>query len=183
VRAAAVGRARFATELTLGTGEVRQLAIELPVTSTAPASTPASAPAPRAAPLDDTTVPTRTIVLIGEASLFAAALGTGIVFSLARSSASDRYEDANAIVLSQLKTGEDPDSACGRPLEGCTELNEARNDRIQAGRIAAGGFIAAGVSAAAFGLTYFLWPRADAPIEVGAAPAPGGLSLAVSGRF
>ncbi|HEX2875555.1 MAG TPA: hypothetical protein VHP33_30090 [Polyangiaceae bacterium] len=186
VSAVAVGRARFATELTLGMGEVRQLPIELPVASSAPAApaTPAARPAARSARVvDDTTVPTRTIVLIGEASLFAAALGTGIVFSVARSSASDRYDRANATVLSQLDEGDDEGSACAQPLEGCVALNEARDDRVQAGRIAAGGFIAAGISAAAFGVTYFLWPRADSPIEVGATARPGGLSMAVSGRF
>lgn len=186
VSAAAVGRDRFATELTLGTGEVRQLSIELPVSPTAPtatATTPATPPPARSARVDDTTVPTRTIVLIGEASLFAAALGTGIVFSIARSSASERYDRANATVLSQLSEGDDEGSACAQPLEGCVELNDARDDRIQAGRIAAGGFIAAGISAAAFGVTYLLWPRAEAPIEVGATARPGGLGLAVSGRF
>jgi hypothetical protein len=186
VSAVAVGRARFSSELTLGTGEVRQLSIELPIASAAskaPASTPTSTPAAQAARVDDTTVPTRTIVLIGEASLFAAALGTGIVFSVARSSANERYQRANATVLRQLNEGDDPDRACSKPLEGCTELSDAGNDRTQAGRIAAGGFIAAGVSAAAFGLTYFLWPRSDAPVAVGATARSGGLSLAVSGRF
>ena len=189
VSAVAVGRVRFASEFALGVAESRQLAIELPVTSTtstapsAPASTQAAPPAARAAHVDDTTVPTRTIVLIGEASLFAAALGTGIVFSIARNSADARYDRADATIASQLDEDDDPDMACREALEGCIELGEAKDDRTQAGRIAVGGFIAAGVSAAAFGLTYFLWPRAEAPIDVGAAAAPGGFSLAVSGRF
>jgi hypothetical protein len=187
VSAVAVGRARFFSELTLATGEVRQLPIELPIAATAApaparATTPAAA-SPQAARVDDTAVPTRTVVLIGEASLFAAALGTGIFFSVARSSANERYERANTTVLSQLDEGDDPDRACSRPLEGCTELRDAGEDRTQAGRIAAGGFIAAGVSAAAFGLTYFLWPHAEAPIAVGATTRPGGASLEFSGRF
>lgn len=189
VSAVAVGRARFASEVTLATAEVRQLSIELPVASTSatsattPADTPATNPPPQVAHVDDTTVPTRTIVLIGEASLFAAALGTGVFFSVARSSANTRYERANATVLSQLDEGDDPVGACAQALEGCVELGEASNDRTQAGRIAAGGFIAAGVSAAAFGLTYFLWSRAEAPVSVAATPRSGGFSLAVSGHF
>jgi len=183
--AVAAGRTRFATELTLGVGEVRQLPIELPLATSVPAGAPPSTASAPKARLDDTTVPTRTIALIGEASLFAAALGTGIVFSVARSSASDRVDRANQIVLSQIDGDDANDNACAQPqpLEGCAELREAGNDRTRAGAVALGGFIAAGASAAAFGLTYFLWPRADAPVEVHAGAAQGGFSVALSGRF
>lgn len=185
ITAVAVGRARFATEFALDTGEVRQLPIELPVASTVPPAPAAAAPAaaPERGARDDTTVPTRTLVLIGEASLFAAALGTGIVFSVARSAANDRYEQANATVLAQVEDDDGQAGACSQPLEGCTELRDAGQDRTRAGRIALGGFAAAGVSAAAFGVTYWLWPRANAPVEVRAGAANGGLSLALSGRF
>ncbi|HYQ18653.1 MAG TPA: hypothetical protein VEQ58_22920, partial [Polyangiaceae bacterium] len=46
--AASVGRASFAADLELGNGDVRQLAVELPVSSTAPARV--AQPAPAAAP-------------------------------------------------------------------------------------------------------------------------------------
>jgi hypothetical protein len=189
LNAVAVGRTRFSTELALGTGEVRQLPIELPVATTVPTSVPAAAPraavaAPRAEKQPvDSSVPTRTIVLVGEASLFAAALGTGIVFSVARSSADSRYEIANQTVLNQVEGTDADGTACAMPRPGCAELDQARKDRSRASAFATGGFVAAGVSAAAFGLTYWLWPQREAPAELRAAAGPSGFDLSVSGRF
>jgi hypothetical protein len=186
LRAVAVGRTPFATDLMLGIGEVRQLPIELPVATTVPPSIPAVRTAPprttlRAAETGASSVPARTIVLIGEASLFAAALGTGIVFSIAHGSADERYDKFNRDVLGQVG-GADPDgTACSTPRAGCAELEQARQDRARTSALAAGGFIAAGVTAAAFGVTYWLWPRH--PVELRAAGAPGHLDLAVSGQF
>ncbi len=185
----AVGRTTFATELTLGTGEVRQLPIELPVATTVPAGAPTAAPsAARARPnaaaeSADSSVPTRTIVLVGEASLFAAALGTGIAFSVAQSSADDRYAAANQTVLDQVGGVDTDGTACATPRAGCAELDQARKDRSRATAFATGGFVAAGVSAAAFGLTFWLWPRQPAPVDVRAAAGPGAFDLSVSGRF
>ena len=183
VSAVAVGRTPFRLELTLGIGEVQQLPIDLPVATTVPPAVVA-APQPRpAAPAADTSVPTRTIVLVGEASLFAAALGTGIVFSVARSSADDRYQKANQTVLDSVGGSDDAGRACSMPRPGCSELDGARRDRADATPFAVGGFAAAGVSAVAFGLTYWLWPRSGAPVELRAAAAPGRTALAISGRF
>jgi hypothetical protein len=185
----AVGRTTFATEVTLGTGEVRQLPVELPVATTVPPSLPVSttqrAAAARPAETQpvDGSLPTRTIVLVGEASLFAAALATGIVFTIAHSSATDRYDKANAVVLEQVH-GMDPDGkACGMPRPGCAELEQARQDRARTATFAAGGFVAAGATAAAFGLTFWLWPEHEAPARLQATAAPGGFDLSVSGRF
>jgi hypothetical protein len=185
--AVAVGRTPSALELTLAAGEVRELPIEMPVATTVPAAPPAaaaSAPVARSdTPIDDPSVPTRTIVLVGEASLFAAALGTGIVFSVARSSANDRYEEADQKVLASAMSMDDDAKACSMPLLGCAELNQARQDRERASAYALGGFVAAGVSAAAFGLTYWLWPHEQAPVKVQAAAAPGRAEFTLSGRF
>jgi hypothetical protein len=188
VSAVAVGRTPFAQELALATGEVRQLPVELPVATTVPQSVPAPAAPSAAAPgrelrADDSAVPTRTIVLVGEASLFAAAVGTGIVFSVARSSASARYERANADVLDEFGMSDPDGVACGMPLPSCDKLDQARKDRDRATVFAVSGFIAAGASAAAFGLTYWLWPTAGAPAQVQATAAPGHVGLSVSGRF
>jgi hypothetical protein len=184
----AVGRTPSALEITLGVGEVRELAIELPVATTAPLRSPpavASAPVSRPDPSgDDPSVPTRTIVLVGEASLFAAALTTGIVFSVARSSANTRYEKANRMVLDSVMGMDDEGKACSEEVRlGCAELDQAGRDRDRAGAYALGGFVAAGVSAAAFGLTYWLWPREQAPVKVRAAAAPGRAEFAIQGRF
>jgi hypothetical protein len=131
----------------------------------------------------DTSVPTRTIVLVAEGSLFAAALGTGIVFSVAQGSAQDRVERANEQVLSQVGGDDETGTACSMPLAGCAELEQARRDRDQAGTLAVAGFVAAGVSAAAFGLTWWLWPSQSAPAAARVGVAPGRVEVALSGRF
>lgn len=185
LQASAPGRTAYDKELQLGSGEVREVALELP-----PAAPARAASAPRAErPRDDvrggvdTSVPTRTIVLVAEGSLFAAALGTGVVFSVARGSAQDRVERANDQVLSQVGGSDEAGTACSMALAGCTELEQARQDRDQAGALALAGFVAAGVSAAAFGLTWWLWPSQSAPPTARVGVAPGRVDVALSGRF
>lgn len=186
VEAVAVGRQPFAKDLALQTGEVRQLLLELPVATTVPQARPAPVVATaRAVDAHSETdaLPARTIVLVGEASLFVAALGTGIGFSVARGAANDRYEAANRTVLAPLG-GSDPEgTACSLPREGCADLEEAAQDRSRAGTLAVASFVGAGASAAAFGLTYWLWPAGRAPADVKAAVAPGHVELSFSGRF
>lgn len=188
--AVSVGRTRFASELELGTGEVKQLVIELPVTTTVPAPPPpAEPPAPLAARSASSrdagsSISPRTIALVGEATLFAAGLSTGIIFMVARSSATDRYQTANEAVLSAVG-GQDPDGvACAgsSPPAACAELYDAGQDRARAGNWATAGFITAGVSAAAFGLTYWLWPD-EAPATAQASVGPRSFALSVTGRF
>lgn len=184
LRVAAPGRAHYAAELELGVGEKRELSIVLA------ALTPSSEPAaPRSAavaasPPEDAKsggVEARTVLLASEATLFVAALGTGIAFTFVHASASERYDAANAQVLAEV--GSDPSStACTMPVAGCSELDDARQDRDRAAAIQTVGFVAAGVSAAAFGLTYWLWPR-SAELRVGARPGPGSAELALSGQF
>ncbi|HYP90832.1 MAG TPA: hypothetical protein VEQ59_21845, partial [Polyangiaceae bacterium] len=135
--------------------------------------------------IDGSGFDTRTIVLLGEATLFAAGLTTGLVFTVVRGGASDRYQSANEAVLADPAVGgADPDGvACAgdnRP-DACADLIEAGQDRTRATNYATAGFVTAGVSAAAFGLTYWLWP--SAPASAHAAVVPGGLSVSVSGRF
>jgi hypothetical protein len=185
LQAAAPGRAPFDKELQLGSGEARDITIELPLlTAAASAAPPAPAqPSGSAHGAVDTSVPTRTIVLVAEGSLFAAALGTGIVFSLARGSAQDRLDRANESVLEQVGGNDDAGTACSMPLEGCADIEQARQDRERAGTLAVVGFVAAGASAAAFGLTWWLWPNGSAPAEARLGVAPGRVDLALSGRF
>ena len=110
-------------------------------------------------------------------------LATGILFTVKRSAAADRYEAANRIVLQQIDNPADQDSACRMRVEGCNELTQAQDDRTEAGRLAVAGFVLAGASAAAFGLTYWLWPQEPPPGEVTVGAGPGSLGLSVSGRF
>ena len=197
LNAVAVGRTSFAGEVELGTGEVRLLAIELPVATTVPSvvaapqrpgaaavttSPPVGVTKGGDAPETDSSVSTRTIALIGEGSLFVAGVATGIAFTLARSSADDRYRTADELVRSAV--GDDPKACASKsPPAGCAELDQSLQDRSRDSTLAAGGFIAAGVSAAAFGLTLWLWPSEEAPAAVQATAARGGLQLSVSGRF
>jgi hypothetical protein len=185
LQASAPGRAAYDKELQLATGEVREVALELPPSAMAPAPAAPAAARPRGEATSgvDTSVPTRTIVLVGEGSLFAAALGTGIVFSVAKGSAQDRVERATDQVLAQVGGSDQAGTACSMPLAGCAELEQARQDRDQAGALALAGFVAAGVSAAAFGLTWWLWPSHSAPAEARVGLAPGRVDVAFSGRF
>ena len=123
---------------------------------------------------------TRTVVLVSEATLFAAALGTGIAFTFVKGSANERYDAATARVMAEV--GPDPDNvACSMPVAGCAELAQAEHDRDQAAVIATASFVTAGASAAAFALTYLLWPVAPSPVRVSA--GPGSLGLAIRGHF
>ncbi len=124
----------------------------------------------------------RTLVLVGEATLAAAALTTGIVYTIAKSGAQDRFETANEVVLSQVGGSDPTGTACAVPRSGCAELENARRERKRDGALATAAFITAGVSAAAFGLTLGLW-RSHAPATVQASAAPGRIALSVSGRF
>jgi hypothetical protein len=192
LQAAAPGRTAYDQPVQLATGEAREIAIELPSAAVSPTVPP---PRPgRSLRADSssahTGVSTRTIVLVGEASLFAAALGTGIVFSVARGgSAEDRFERANQNVIDEVGGADPSGNACSPPdpALGCADLERARHERdqarSQAGSVALAGFIAAGVSAAAFGVTWWLWPNRSAPAEANVGFAPGRVDLALSGRF
>lgn len=189
VRAVAVGRTPYVDEIALAVGEVREISIRLPFATTIPKE---PAPARKAVPVSPLTdgnpareqnaFPARTLVLVSEASLFAAALATGIGFKLAESSAAERYEKANREVLDQVG-GSDPNgTACNKPRPGCVELTAAPEDRDQAAALSTAGFVAAGASAAAFGLTLWLWPSSPSPrVAVGA--AKGNWAVILSGSL
>jgi hypothetical protein len=186
LRAMAPGRKSFVADFALQTGEAKQVLLEMPRDATVPE--PGVVPAPpvaaeRRAPEADSGISTRGLVLVGEGSLFVAALTTGIVFSIKRSAATDRYEAANRIVLQQIDDPVEQDSACRMSLPGCAELTQAQDDRAQAGTLATVGFAVAGASAAAFALTYWLWPQESASGDVAIGAGPGNLGLSASGRF
>lgn len=192
--ASAAGRADYTSDIQLGSGEGLKLQVKLAMapkpTETASAGPPSSvastsdappevAPKPRSA-----STSTKTIVLVSEATLVAAGVTTGIIFTVLRSAAQDRQRTANQAVLADV--GDDPSgSACSRerPPAPCADLVEAGQDRTRAGNLAAAGFITAGVSAAAFGLTYWLWPESSAPASARASVTPLGVALSLSGRF
>lgn len=189
--AVAVGRSKFVSDLDLGTGEVRQLVVELPpepitrevpaaLQSTNPPASSPPVPGVTAAPKSDSAAPisTRTVVLVGEGVLFAAGLATGIGFTLAKSSANRDYDNAAAAV------GDDP-RECSRANANpsCGALLDALHARNDDATFATIGFVTAGVSAAAFGLTYFIWPNRKPSGSLDAHASRDGAFVAYRGRF
>jgi hypothetical protein len=184
VQAVAVGRTTFSSEISLGLGEVRELPLELPFATTAPAPPPP--PVPAAKPTTDAAsghsgVSARTLVLVGEASLAAVGLGAGTLFMVSKSSAEERMHEANETVLDDAGGSDPHGTACNTPRPGCAEWRQAASDHERAANLALASFITAGVSAAAFGLTLWLWPDAEPAVAVQAAPSRGYLSI--TGRF
>jgi hypothetical protein len=188
LQATAPGRAPYDQPVQLVSGEVREVAIPLAL---APTPVPAGAASAESAGVAgstrrsvDTGVQARTIVLVGEASLLVAALGTGIIFSVARGSAEDRFAAANDQVLAEAGI-DSSGTACSPPdpAASCAELDRARRDRDRNATLAVAGFVGAGVSAAALGLTWWLWPSGSGPAKASVGLAPGRVDLALSGRF
>lgn len=191
VTAVAVGRSRFAGTVELGRGEVKQLTLEMPEATTAPVIVRSTPFEERKAPQAPTATPPaassdqsgsgKTIALVGEGALLVAGLATGIGFTVAKSSANKDYMAAASQV---------PESGgCNDPKPGtkaaqyCPTLLDSLDRRNRDATVATIGFIGAGVSAAAFGLTFFFWPRGDSPAAVHARASRDGLSLTLSGSF
>ncbi|MDF3065596.1 MAG: hypothetical protein K0R38_1197 [Polyangiaceae bacterium] len=122
------------------------------------------------------------MVLVSEATLFAAGLTTGIVFSIAKGGAADRYETANERVLAQVGGSDPTGIACAIPRDGCAELEDARQDEKRNGTFATVGFVTAGVSAVAFGLTLALW-KSEPPARIHAQVGPQRTTLLLSTQF
>ncbi len=191
LRASAPGRVSFVSELKLVTGEASRVEVELRAVPSTPS--PSSAPPVVAssgttlerrpeARADHSSETARTVALVSEAGLFAAGLTTGIVFLVAKGGADDRYRTANDLVLSQVG-GSDPNgTACSIPRDGCADLEDARRESSRHGTLSTVGFVTAGVSAAAFGLTLILW-KTEPPVRAQASLGPGRAVLSVSARF
>ncbi len=193
VTAVAVGSSRFAGEVELGIGEVKQISLDMSEATTAPVivrSAPFEDRKPASGAATVTTSPTqatgdrvsgKAIALVGEGALLVAGLATGIGFTVAKSSANEDYTAAASQV---------PDrGGCNDPKPGskaaqyCPPLLDALDRRDRDATIATVGFIGAGVAAAAFGLTFFLWPRGDSSASVHARASQNGLSVTLSGSF
>jgi hypothetical protein len=193
LQATAPGRVTYDQPLQLGSGEVREVTIPLALApTTIPVPPPASGagrPVSRQRGSVEGGVPTRTLVMVGEASLFVAALGTGIIYSVARGSAHDRFDAANQRVLEESDGTDQSGTACSPPdpAPSCADLDAARRDRdrerARNRTVAVAGFVGAGVSAAALGLTWWLWPRESAPAKASVGVAPGRVDLTLRARF
>lgn len=176
--ARAPGRRDFEMEITLAEGQTQTLEVVLSEPRPAdPASVPPKQPnAERETP----GMGAREIVLISEATLAVAGLATGIGFSIAKASASDRADRAKSAV-----DPSNPDGASGCPSANptaCAELDDANDDGKRASRFATVGFVAAGVGAAATVLTWVLWPSSGS-VATSFEPGTHGAKLSVLGRF
>ncbi|HEX9295535.1 MAG TPA: hypothetical protein VF881_06860 [Polyangiaceae bacterium] len=117
----------------------------------------------------------RTYVLIGEATIGAAALAVGIGYMIAASSADARLDAAHE----KLGTMGCPDKDPILCAELQPTLDDARNDRFIAGL----SFIGAGVGAASFVATFLLWPAQRSKVAIIPSFQPKSATLSVAGSF
>lgn len=131
----------------------------------------------------------RNWVLVTEGVIATAALGVGIGYQLASSSADRRADEARVALSIQSAS---PNAQCGAPkssVQGlCDDLARAVSDGKSHRGIATIGFVAAGLSAAAFVGTWLVWPSktpsSDTALRVlPTSTARGDASLIVSGAF
>lgn len=189
IRVTASGKEPFETELSLEESEKRVLDVELEPSARSEAPMAGSGTSfseePSEPGADRGGGPsTRTVVLVGEVAFTAIALGLGIGFTIQKADRQDQVDAANAEV-DRLAPGQE--SACSAPTdpalkESCDALAEFSDERDHAGTIAAIGFVAAGVGAAATVATFVLW-KPETETSVGVVPVPGGALLGVGGRF
>jgi hypothetical protein len=176
--ARAPGRRDFEMEITLAEGQTQTLEVLL--------SEPPATASPGARPKETKTeretsgIGAREVVLIGEATLAVAGLATGIGFSIAKESASDRAAQARQAVDPTNPNGAS-DCPDANPV-ACAELEDANADGKQASRFATVGFVTAGVGAVATILTWVLWPS-DPPVAASMEPSAEGAKLTLFGRF
>jgi hypothetical protein len=105
---------------------------------------------------------TRNVVVVSLAALAVGAAITGTVFQVMvgnDQSAHDHY--VSALAADAMATGYPQQNVCALApmLSDCTNLQAANNKRENDGNLATGFFVAAGGTAAAGILTFFLWPR------------------------
>jgi hypothetical protein len=125
----------------------------------------------------------RTVVLIGEASLTAVALGVGIGFWASSRKASD---DADSLTRKLQAAG----GSCGGMVPAnftaaCSALSDARDRQRNHEKVAIAGFIGAGVGAAATVTTFLLWKPSPSSTALGVnfTPLAKGGALELRGRF
>jgi tetratricopeptide (TPR) repeat protein len=183
--ARAPGHQPFEKRLVIGSGEASNLELSLvPLAPRPTTQAPVASPKPAAAddPPSRSGFGAREATLIGEAALVAAGVGIGIGFTLARADATDRAENAQATI--DHRSGGDV-GACepAAPLSECAQLREALEARQSHGRIAAAGFVGAGVSAAALMATWILWPSSQNAVAIQLRPRDVGWDLRAGVHF
>jgi tetratricopeptide (TPR) repeat protein len=155
----AAERQQFKLQVMLDEKEERVIRVDLPpLQPKRPQPVEDSRPSGRQDPRADTHE-LRTYVLIGETAFTLTALGVGIAYSIARSSAATRVEARQKDIDDESGRRLD---ACYRTVslpQACTDLATAIDDYQQARTLALVGFVAAGLGAVATATTWLLWPK------------------------
>jgi hypothetical protein len=195
----AAGRRPFQRALSLKEGDRIVLSVVLPVAAPPPPAGPSeTSPAPEPAPArvsptsSSVTEPpkhrssAKLYVMIGESVLTAAGLGVGIGYAVARGSATERINAAQARI--DAAAPDNPDGACRMPegelVGACSDFTAALDDHDRAARLSQIGFVTAGIGAAALLTTWLIYPSSPAHASgISLSPLAGLGRIGVIGRF
>jgi len=194
LRVQAAGRRAFERALSLKEGDRIVLAVVLPVAAPlgGPSDTtqvvepPALASSSAAEPPSERgSSPAKLYLMIGESVLTAAGLGLGIGYAVARGSASERIDTAQARIDGAAAGNA---AACAAPdgeLAGaCSDLSAAIEDHDRAVILSQVGFVTAGVGAVALLTTWLVYPSPPAKAAgVIVRPVAGLGRFGLIGRF
>jgi hypothetical protein len=97
-------------------------------------------------------------VVAGESAFTVAALGVGIGFWMAQSTAADRIDRIQSSLQEAGGSACHNDAGTAQP-ESCRQLTAAIDDYYRARKFSSWGFAGAGIGAAATILTFVLWPN------------------------
>ena len=114
-------------------------------------------------PAADSTMPSRTLVLVGEAVLSLVGLGVGTGFLVAHTAALDRAHSTQTEIAQATPSK----GACAEPTAklapSCDQLEQAGSEVRRYADLATVGFAVAGAGAAGALLTFWLWPSGYGP--------------------
>jgi len=193
LRVQAVGRRTFERALSLKEGDRVVLPVRLAVA--APLGGPSESPLAPPAPAPTSSVPvapaakpgrssTKLYLMVGESVLTAAGLAVGIAYAVAKGSASDRIDSAQARIDAAPSGGMGACGASDSELSfACSDLHAAISDHDRALILSDVGFAAAGVGAAALLATGFLFPSSSQASGVNVQPVVGLGGLGLVGSF
>lgn len=185
IRVTASGHVPFSQSINLLPKERRKLRVEL-VREPPPDAAPGSVASDRtdSAPREvSSSSATQVVVLAAEALITLGALGVGVGFT---AEASSRERDRDNLLNSIGMTSRCSGSSGEHPL--CIDVRKADADARNARTVATLGYVGAGVGAAAFLVTWLVWPD-DEPAQASSAarlrfiPDATGAGLSLTGRF
>ena len=155
------GQAPYEVPFELAEGQHLILRPEL--SATVEALVPKSASTGASEPAADSTIPSRTLVLVGEAALSVVGLAVGTGFLVAHTAALDRARSTQTEIAQATPSK----GACVEPTAElappCDQLEQAGSDVRRYADLATVGFAVAGAGAAGALLTFWFWPSGHGP--------------------